>query len=178
MKPTKRHNLEAMAIMIRRITDYVYMSSTELAERLGLDETGTHSFVKVYRLQLEKAGMIEPRSSLTLHQIRGYRMLMKYLEEHPGEHYVGDLMRQPSVTGGLRQYVSREIEIYRRAGLPFPFERIKYGRKPSARRAAQQASVDGLRWVTLKTCDADHRETWVGFHRQWHRFKREARHAA
>lgn len=179
MKTTTRHNFETMAIMIRRITDYPYMSSTELAGLIGLEGAAINSFVKCYRLQLERMKLIEPRSPLTLHQIKGYRTLMKYLDDHPGEHYIGELMRLPSASGGRRQHIAKEIAVYRKAKLPFPIERIKYDSLPKERRLSPRP-LEGMRWVKIKECDPEHLLSYLALHRQWHHLDRksEARHAA
>lgn len=179
MKQTTRNNMEAMAIMIRRITDYVYMSSTELAVQIGLEGPAANSFVKFHRLRLEQMKLIEPRSPLTMLQIRNYRSLIRYLDEHPGQHYIGELMRLPSASGGRRQHIAKEIAVYRKAGLPLPLERIDFGTLPKERRLSPRP-LEGMRWVNIGDCDPDNLLSWIALHRSWHHLDRaaEARHAA
>ncbi len=172
------HNQVALATMIKEIPDYRHRSAAQISAVLGV---GTERSMQRWIRELTKAGLLAPRSMLTLDGLQVVRQVQRYLDEHPGIVHLGELVRAIDRLGNNYSWVRWLLERAVAEGHPIELARISHDPIPKAKRTYRRPiEQGGLRYVTLAEVDADHRRDWIALMQSWYRLvpRQEASHAA
>lgn len=161
------HNRVALATMIKGVPDYRHKSAAQISAALGV---GSERSMQRWIRELTKAGLLPPRSMLTLDGVQVIRQVQRYLGARPGIIHLGELVRAIDRLGNNYSWVRWLLERAVAEGHPIDLARICLEPVPKARRACRRPlEQGGLRFVTMTEVDDDHRRDWIALLQSWYR---------
>lgn len=161
------HNRVALATMIKGVPDYQHKSAAQISAALGV---GSERSMQRWIRELTKAGLLAPRSMLTLDGVQIIRQVQRYLDARPGIIHLGELVRAIDRLGNNYSWVRWLLERAVTEGHPIDLARISLEPVPKARRMGRRPLDQvGLRFVTMAEVDDDHRSAWIALLQSWYR---------